>query len=188
LQSQQPHLNAYQLNASLLNLTTAYLYQFNFSSALECQQKLIDRSQKSGDIRSQCYALMYIATIYFIQNKDPLAIEPLQQALEIAQKFRYQQIESHALAIFSCIYSRQRETQKAMDYAQQALAIAKTLKDIPRFEAFAHIAFGFAYFAQGRLLPGLRAIITSLAILPPWGSKDGKLTLVIILKRLFQAA
>jgi tetratricopeptide (TPR) repeat protein len=185
-QSQQPHLNTYQVNASLLNLTTAYLYQFNFSSAIECQQKLMDQSQKSGDIRSKCYALMYIAIIYFVQNKDPLAIEPLQQALKIAQQFRYQQIETHALAIFSCIYSRQKEGQKAMDYAQDCFAIAQTFKDIPRFEAFAYIALGFAHFAQGRLILGLRAIVASLAILPPWSSEDGKLMLVVILKRLFK--
>jgi tetratricopeptide (TPR) repeat protein len=115
-QSQQPHLNSYQANASLLNLATAHLYQFNFPAVIECQQKLIARSRKSGDIRSQCYALIYIAFIYFVQNKDPLAIEPLQQSLVIAKQFRYRQLESQALAIFACIYSRQQEHQKAMDY------------------------------------------------------------------------
>jgi tetratricopeptide (TPR) repeat protein len=188
-QSQQPHLNAYQANASLLNLATAYLYRFNFPAVIECQQKLIARSQKSGDIRSQCYALIYIAFIYFVQNKDPLVIEPLQQSLVIAQQFRYRQLESQALAILACIYSRQQERQKAMDYAQQALAIAQSQEDIiPRYAAFAHAALGFAHFAQGNIWPGIRAFIASFLILPPWSSKDGKLMLVVILKRLFKTS
>jgi tetratricopeptide (TPR) repeat protein len=185
-QSRQPHLNSYQANASLLNLATAYLYRFNFPAVIECQQKLIARSRKSGDIRSQCYALLYIAFIYFVQNKDPQAIEPLQQSLVIAKQFRYRQLESQALAIFACIYSRQQERQKAMDYAQQALAIAQSQEDIiPRYAAFAHAALGFAHFAQGQLLSGLRAFIASFIILPPWSSKDGKLMFIIILKRWF---
>jgi tetratricopeptide (TPR) repeat protein len=185
-QSRQPYLNAHQANASLLNLATAYLYQFNFPAVIECQQQLIDRSRKSRDIRSQCYALIYIAFIYFVQNKDPLAIEPLQQSLVIAKQFRYRQLESQALAIFACIYSRQQERQKAMDYAQQALAIAQSQEDIiPRYAAFAHAALGFAHFAQGQLLSGLRAFTASFIILPPWSSKDGKLMFIIILKRWF---
>jgi tetratricopeptide (TPR) repeat protein len=188
-QSQQPHLNSYQANASLLNLATAYLYQFNFPAVIECQQKLIARSRKSRDIRSQCYALIYIAFIYFVQNKDPQAIEPLQQSLVIAQQFHYRQLESQALAIFACIYSRQQECQKAMDYAQQALAIAQSQEDIiPRYAAFAHAALGFAHFAQGNIWSGLRAFIASFTILPPWNSKDGKLMLVVILKRLFKTS
>jgi tetratricopeptide (TPR) repeat protein len=185
-QSRQPHPNSYQANASLLNLATAYLYQFNFPAVIECQQQLIDRSRKSGDIRSQCYALIYIAFIYFVQNKDLLAIEPLQQSLVIAQQFHYRQLESQALAIFACIYSRQQECQKAMDYAQQALAIAQSQEEIiPRYAAFAHAALGFAHFAQGQLLSGLRAFIASFIILPPWSSKDGKLMFITILKRWF---
>jgi tetratricopeptide (TPR) repeat protein len=185
-QSRQPYLNAHQANASLLNLATAYLYRFNFPAVIECQQKLMARSRKSGDIRSQCYALIYIAFIYFVQNKDPQAVEPLQQSLVIAQQFRYRQLESQALAILACIYSRQQECQKALDYAQQALAIAQSQKDIiPRYAAFAHAALGFAHFAQGQLLSGLRAFIASFTILPPWSSKDGKLMLIIILKRWF---
>ncbi len=188
-QSRQPHLNSYQANASLLNLATAYLYQFNFPAVIECQQQLIDRSRKSGDIRSQCYALIYISFIYFVQNKDPQAIEPLQQSLVIAQQFRYRQIESQALAIFACIYSRQQERQKAMDYAQQALAIAQSQEDIvPRYAAFAHVALGFAHFAQGNICLGLRAFVANFTILPPWSSKDGKLMLVVILKRLFKTS
>jgi tetratricopeptide (TPR) repeat protein len=188
-QSQQPHLNAYQANASLLNLATAYLYQFNFPAVIECQQQLIDRSRKSGDIRSQCYALIYIAFIYFVQNKDPQAIEPLQQSLVIAQQFRYRQLESQALAILACIYSRQQECQKAMDYAQQALAITQSQEDmIPRYVAFVHAALGFTHFAQGNIWSGLRAFIASFLILPPWSSKDGKFMLVVILKRLFKTS
>jgi tetratricopeptide (TPR) repeat protein len=188
-QSRQPHLNSYQANASLLNLATAYLYQFNFPAVIECQQKLIARSRKSGDIRSQCYALIYIAFIYFVQNKDSQAIEPLQQSLAIAQQFRYRQLKSQALAIFACIYSRQQERQKAMDYAQQALEIAQSQEDIiPRYAAFVHAALGFAHFAQGNIWSGIRAFIASFTILPPWSSKDGKLMLVVILTRLFKTS
>jgi tetratricopeptide (TPR) repeat protein len=188
-QSQQPHLNPYQMNVSLLNLTTAYLYQSNFQSALDCQQQLLERSQQHKDIRAQCYALMYMTMIYFIQHQDSLALQPLQQGLKIAQKFHYTQLECQFLSFLASIYSSQREGQKAMKFAQQALAIIQSQDDIiPRYKASVYAALGLAHFAEGHLLSGLCAIATTLAILPPWNSEDGKLVLTVILKRLLTPA
>lgn len=72
-----------------------------------------------------------------------------------------------------------------MKFAQQALAIIQSQDDIiPRYKASVYAALGLAHFAEGHLLSGLCAIATTLAILPPWSSEDGKLVLTVILKRL----
>lgn len=149
-----------------MNLGLVYCYGRNFGAAITCVQELLEINQKSGDVSSQCYALLTLSFIHIWRDEVQLAMARTEQCLSLARQYGYQHHESQSLSQLSYLYSSLGEIPKALDYGEQARAIAQTVSN-SLFKGIALAVLGLANLEAGKFRDSLRLLTASFIVLPP---------------------
>jgi len=168
---------------TLPSLALIYCYLGKYQSGIECLNQCLEILQRVGAESETGIALMTLGILHGLAGTNRTAINYLQQSLQIMRTIENQQYESFVLTLLAYSYSCLDQHQPAIEHAQEALAIANQIQNALA-QGLGWAALGLAYLQRGDLCQGLRFVARSLWILPPWKSADGRVIMLLLVKRM----
>lgn len=172
-----------RLYTTLPSLALIYCYLGNYKSGIECLNQCLDILQQVGAQSETGITLMTLGILHGLAGTNHTAIAYLQQSLQIMRTTENQQYEAFILTLLAYSYSCLNQHQLAIEHARKALAIADRIQNALA-QGLSWAALGLAYLQQGDLCRGLRFVARSLWILPPWKSADGRVIVLLLVKRI----
>ncbi len=149
--------------------------------AIEYLSATLNFARETASKATEASALSALGSVYSDIKQYRGALRYYQQALEMSREIGNRTTEAGILFNLCYCYGCLKQPDLAIDYLQQAQAIpCETEHQEAKGRSLACLAN--VYFHHNKYLQGLRLVMQSLLILPPWTSANGR----FILERMLE--